>query len=176
MINANVFFASCYAPMDQIPPPSSEPLSDKELKAFIARHLPAWLSASDANDADSIVLHEAAFGTSTHELLLFACAIKYAATKGKHVHVVSGVGKARHQPETALPHPEVSSVYRDSGATKQSAARRAVKRSAGPGTEPYRQPLARLSQCVRVNRRRLDLAPGRSIPLDEEREVSRIFQ
>jgi hypothetical protein len=116
--------------MTQTLPDSSEPLSDDNLKAFIARHLPAWLHASDADDADSIVLHEAAFGRSQHELILFACAIKYAATKGKHVHVVSGAGDMRQKPETALPHPGVTSVYRESGGATGTKSRRASKRRA----------------------------------------------
>jgi hypothetical protein len=79
---------------------------------LIARHLPAWLRACDADDGDSIVLHEASFGTSTHELFLFACAIKYAAAKGKHVHVASG-RRTKHEPETVLPSAVLGSVYRE---------------------------------------------------------------
>ncbi len=98
---------------------SAEPLSEAELRAFIARNLPAWKQACDADDGDSIVLHEASFGTSTHELLLFACAIKYAAAKGKHVHVASGTGRTKHQPETVLPSAALGSVYRESAASKR---------------------------------------------------------
>jgi len=94
---------------------SAEPLSETQLRSFIARHLPAWQLACDAEDGDSIVLHEESFGTSTHELLLFACAIKYAATKGKHVHVVAGSGKARHEPEAVLKAP-LGAVYRENPA------------------------------------------------------------
>jgi len=65
-------------------------LSDSELLWIIEKHLPAWLSACNAADSDGIVLHEAAFGTSPHELFLFACAIKYAAAKGKTVHIAIG--------------------------------------------------------------------------------------
>lgn len=69
---------------------SPDPLSDIELLGIIEKHLPAWLSACHSADSQAIVLHEAAFGTSPHELLLFACAIKYAAAKGKTVHVAVG--------------------------------------------------------------------------------------
>src|SRR5438874_8776111 len=81
---------------------SAEPLSEAELRSFITRHLPAWQQACDTDDGDSVVLHEASFGTSTHELFLFACAIKYAAAKGKHVHVASGTGRTEREPETIL--------------------------------------------------------------------------
>gem|GEM_PF-2038333 len=92
---------------------SAEPLSETQLRSFIARHLPAWQQACDAEDGDSIVLHEASFGTSTHELLLFACAIKYAATKGKHVHVVSGTGITKHELEAVLRPAALGSVFRE---------------------------------------------------------------
>jgi hypothetical protein len=100
---------------------SSEPLSEAELRSFIAQHLPAWQQACDADDGDSIVLHEASFGTSTHELFLFACAIKYAAAKGKHVHVASGSGRTKHAPETVLPSAALGSVYRENTAAKRRA-------------------------------------------------------
>jgi hypothetical protein len=91
---------------------SAEPLSEAELRSLMARYLPAWRQACDADDAESIVLHEASFGTSTHELFLFACAIKYAASKGKHVHVATGPGRIRRQPEKVLPETTLGSVYR----------------------------------------------------------------
>jgi hypothetical protein len=96
---------------------SAEPLSETQLRSFISRHLPAWQQACDAEDGDSIVLHEASFGTSTHELLLFACAIKYAAAKGKHVHVAAGGGRIRHEPEAVLEAP-LRAVYRENSAAK----------------------------------------------------------
>jgi hypothetical protein len=104
------------------------PLSETELRLLIELHLPAWQQACDADDSDSIVLHEASFGTSTHELLLFACAIKYAAAKGKHVHVATGPGKTRHAPETLLPDARLGVVYREENPLK----RRASVRGAGP--------------------------------------------
>lgn len=104
---------------EAFPSDSAEPLSEAELRSFIARHLPAWQQACDADDGDSIVLHEASFGTSTHELLLFACAIKYAAAKGKHVHVASGTGRIKHEPERALPPGALVSVYRENPPRKR---------------------------------------------------------
>jgi hypothetical protein len=101
-----------------LPPDSAEPLSEGHLRSLIAEHLPAWQQACDAPDGDSIVLHEASFGTSTHELFLFACAIKYAAAKGKHVHVASGTGRARHEPEAVLPSAALGSVYRENANDK----------------------------------------------------------
>jgi hypothetical protein len=98
---------------------SAEPLSEAELRSFIARHLPAWKQACDADDGDSIVLHEGSFGTSTHELFLFACAIKYAAAKGKHVHVASGTARTKREPETVLPSAALGSVYRENTASKR---------------------------------------------------------
>jgi hypothetical protein len=92
---------------------SAEPISESELRSVIARHLPAWQKACDADDAESIVLHEAAFGSSARELFLFACAIKYAAAKGKHVHVATGPGRIKRAPETILPEAELGSVYRE---------------------------------------------------------------
>ena len=35
-------------------------------------------------------MHEEAFGTSTGEILLLGCALKYAGISGKTVHVTSG--------------------------------------------------------------------------------------
>ncbi|HEV7573524.1 MAG TPA: hypothetical protein VGQ21_18665 [Thermoanaerobaculia bacterium] len=98
---------------ETLPSNAAEPLSEAELRSLIARHLPAWLRACDTDDGDSIVLHEASFGTSTHELFLFACAIKYALAKGKHVHVASGTGRTKREPEKVLPSAVLGSVYRE---------------------------------------------------------------
>jgi hypothetical protein len=100
---------------------SAEPISEAELRALIARHLPAWQQACDADDAESIVLHEASFGTSTRELFLFACAIKYAAAKGKHVHVATGPGRIRRAPEKVLPEAALGVVYREDSPLKRRA-------------------------------------------------------
>lgn len=113
------------------PPDSAEPLSEAELRSIIGLHLPAWKQACDAEGGSSIVLHEASFGTSTHELFLFACAIKYAAARGKHVHVASGTGRVTHKPETVLPAATLGLVYRESTAGKHNTPthRHSSKRS-----------------------------------------------
>lgn len=113
---------------DLLPSDSAEPLSEAELRSYVARHLPAWRRACD-DAGDSIVLHQASFGTSMHELFLFACAIKYAAAKGKHVHVASGTGRTKHLPETMLPLATLGSVYRENTARKRhKPSRRSPKR------------------------------------------------
>jgi hypothetical protein len=109
---------------DLFTPDSAEPISEAELSSLIARHLPAWQRACEADDAESIVLHEAAFGSSTRELFLFACAIKYATAKGKHVHVATGPGKIRRTPEALLPEATLGSVYREGNPLKRVAVRR----------------------------------------------------
>src|SRR5258708_28637700 len=106
-----------------LPPNSAEPLSEAEIRSLIARHLPAWLRACDADDGEFIVLHEASFGTSTHELFLFACAIKYAAAKGKHVHVATGPGRIRRTPETLLREATLGMVYREAHVSKTALKR-----------------------------------------------------
>jgi hypothetical protein len=77
--------------MPQLPHPNSpDPLTVIELTGIIEAHLPGWQKACGSSEANAIVLHELAFGTSGDELLLLACAIKYAAQRGKNVHVVCG--------------------------------------------------------------------------------------
>jgi hypothetical protein len=117
---------------ETFPAGSSEPLSGSELRSFIARHLPAWVRACDADDGDSIVLHEASFGTSAHELFLFACAIKYAASKGKHVHVASGTGQTKSAPETMLPSAKLGTVYRETASKRAAFTRRPSPKRAKP--------------------------------------------
>jgi len=112
---------------DLFTPDSAERISEAELRALIAHHLPAWQQACDADDAESIVLHEASFGSSTRELFLFACAIKYAAAKGKHVHVATGPGKTRLTPEALLSGATLGSVYREENPLKR---RTPVRRNA----------------------------------------------
>ena len=107
---------------------SIEPLSDTDLRLFIELHLPAWQQACDADDSDLIVLHEASFGTSADELFLFACAIKYAAAKGKHVHVAAGRGRISQAPDTLLSDAELGIVYREQSPLK----RRTPGRVKGP--------------------------------------------
>jgi hypothetical protein len=113
---------------------SAEPISEAELRSLIARHLPAWQQACDADDAESIVLHEASFGSSTRELILFACAIKYAAAKGKHVHVATGPGRIRRTPEILLPEAELGSVYREENPLKRVPVRRSGAKRANTKT------------------------------------------
>jgi len=64
--------------------------SDVALSRIIAKRLPAWKRACAASDANAIVLHESAFGRSHSELLLLACAIKYAALNNKTIHIDCG--------------------------------------------------------------------------------------
>jgi len=118
---------------------SAEPISEAELRSLIARHLPAWQQACDADDAESIVLHEASFGSSTRELFLFACAIKYAAAKGKHVHVATGPGRIRRAPEILLPEAAMGSVYREESSLKRAPVRRGgAKRANTKKRSPHR--------------------------------------
>jgi hypothetical protein len=112
---------------------SAEPISEAELRSLIARYLPAWQQACDADDAESIALHEASFGSSTRELFLFACAIKYAAAKGKHVHVATGPGRTRRAPETLLPEAALGSVYREDSPLKRRVP---VRRGGGKNAKP----------------------------------------
>jgi hypothetical protein len=76
------------------------------------------------------VLHEASFGSSTRELFLFACAIKYAAAKGKHVHVATGSGRIRRAPQTLLPKAALGSVYRENTAKKEHPPERRISKGA----------------------------------------------
>jgi hypothetical protein len=64
--------------------------SDDDFRRIVAKQLPAWKRACSAADASAIVLHESAFGRSQSELLLLACAIKYAALTNKTVHIACG--------------------------------------------------------------------------------------
>jgi hypothetical protein len=69
-----------------------EDLTPAEILSLVRMHLPAWTRACEASDTDGIALHESEFGTSSAELLLFACAIKFAAGNGKNVYVACGKG------------------------------------------------------------------------------------
>jgi hypothetical protein len=109
---------------------SEESISEAELRSLIARHLPAWQQACDADNAESIVLHEASFGSSPRELFLFACAIKYAAAKGKHVHVATGKARIRRAPEKLTPAATLGSVYREESPLKRAPVRRASAKRA----------------------------------------------
>jgi hypothetical protein len=71
-------------------PKSAAALTVIQLTEIVESRLPGWKKACGSPMADAIVLHELAFGTSDDELFLLACAIKYAAHRGKNVHVVCG--------------------------------------------------------------------------------------
>lgn len=96
----------------------TKPLTPEKLRAIIKTHLPAWLKAC-ASDTDAIVVHEAAFDLSGRELFLFACAIKYAAQKGKVVHVTYGGSVGRNLPETLT----AAAVFLERHPTKRRASR-----------------------------------------------------
>ena len=72
-------------------------LTAGEILSLVRAHLPAWTQACEAADTDGIALHEAEFGTSTTELRLFACAIKFATKRGKNVYVICDEGIASPQ-------------------------------------------------------------------------------
>jgi|ERR1043165_5278499 hypothetical protein len=73
--------------------------SDDDLRRIVAKQLPAWKRACAASGATAIVLHESAFGRSNNELLLLACAIKYAALSKKTIHIASGEHAEQTAPE-----------------------------------------------------------------------------
>jgi hypothetical protein len=64
-------------------------LDPHTLRAVVRKHLPAWFRACAA-PGDIIVMHERSFGTSAGELFLLGCALKYAGSSGKTVHVTAG--------------------------------------------------------------------------------------
>jgi hypothetical protein len=78
------------------------------------------MRACEASDTDAIALHEAEFGTTTTELLLFACAIKFAAKQGKNVYVTCG--QASGSPEDVVSSAHFVAVYREQPHTKPRAA------------------------------------------------------
>lgn len=106
---------------------NSHPLSANDLKTIVARHLPAWFRACAAK-ADAIVLHEGSFGTSEGELLLFACAIKYAANVGKTVHVTYGLARVSSSATLHVPKHAVEGVYRDRPSSRGSSRRTKISR------------------------------------------------
>jgi len=87
-----------------------EDLTPAEILSLVRMHLPAWTRACEASDTDGIALHESEFGTSSTELLLFACAIKFAAGKGKNVYVACGTGTG---PRAIVPPPHPLTVVRE---------------------------------------------------------------
>jgi hypothetical protein len=90
--------------------------SPEDLERIVGNKLPGWKRACTESDADAIVLHELAFGMSGSELLLFSCALKYAALKGKNVHVVCGRADGAKAIEGALPEARFAGQYRDTPA------------------------------------------------------------
>jgi hypothetical protein len=102
-----------------------EELTAADILSLVRMHLPAWTRACEASDMDGIALHESEFGTSSTELLLFACAIKFAAGKGKNVHVLCGNSMERQAgtiPSTPLP------VFRETLRQTQTKVARQRKR------------------------------------------------
>jgi hypothetical protein len=96
--------------MSQSTNANTAPLGRAELRKIVKQHLPAWAKACAA-DAGTIVMHEEAFGTSIGELVLLACAVKYAAQAGKSVHVAAGNTSKASQP-TNQPN-TVEAIYRE---------------------------------------------------------------
>jgi len=98
------------------------PLSPKELREIVKKHLPAWFKACH-DDSDAIVLHEAAFGTSGTELFLFACAIKYATQNGKTVHIARGRSTKAEFPEPIAENSFVVKVFREAAPISSRSSR-----------------------------------------------------
>jgi len=107
----------------------TELLSQEDLERIVGKKLPGWKRACLSSEADAIVLHELAFGMSGRELLLFACAIKYAAAKGKNVHVVCGRADGSQAAEGAVPEARFAGQYRDTPPSTSSPRPRSRRRS-----------------------------------------------
>jgi hypothetical protein len=111
------------------PRPSVEHLSAADILALVRDHLPAWIRACEASDADAIALHESEFGTTTAELVLFACAIKFAATYGKNVYVACG-RTGNEEPGEVAEAGRFVAVYREEPpATTQKAVLKPKRKS-----------------------------------------------
>src|SRR5216117_3288605 len=100
------------------PIPNRAHFSDEDLRRIIAKQLPAWKRACAASDASAIVLHESAFGRSHSELLLLACAIKYAALSNKNIHIVCGESGRR---ANSRPRPRIDASVRTYHEHKRTA-------------------------------------------------------
>ncbi len=99
--------------MAQFPPPNPEDSFElDDLRQIVEHYLPAWKQACMTSHTDGIVLHELAFGSSAREMLLFACAIKFAAANGKNVHVACGKSDTPKS-EKGVPLRVVGKVYRE---------------------------------------------------------------
>jgi hypothetical protein len=92
---------------------SGRALSGRQLQSVVRKYLPIWAKAAEKRDGSSIVLHEAAFGTSPRELLLLAAAIKYAAANGKHVHIVYRYEEPTAKPATLETHTRAGAIIRE---------------------------------------------------------------
>ena len=68
---------------------STDSLSDQEITDLVVERIPHWKAACDNPEADSVVLHQLAFGTSPNELFLMSVAIKYAGIARKSVMIAA---------------------------------------------------------------------------------------
>jgi hypothetical protein len=102
-----------------------EHFTPTDIFSLVSTHLPSWLRACDAADADAIALHESEFGSSAAELLLFACAIKTATKKGKNVYVIGGRVGSRDNLLSFNPHVV---VYREKRSPSKKTSRPGLSR------------------------------------------------
>lgn len=107
-------------------PRRSAKFSSAEISKLIESHLPAWRDACDA-DADTILVHEGAFGASPDELMLLACALKYAAYRRKNVHVMWRIDS--NSPHVAGRRVEIDATFRETE-SRRTTKRKAAQRSA----------------------------------------------
>ena len=68
---------------------SANTISDEVVIDLVTKNIPHWKAACDNSDAEIVILHQRAFGSSPDELFLLSVAIKYAGLKKKSVTVVS---------------------------------------------------------------------------------------
>lgn len=110
--------------MAQFPPQNPEDaFATDDFRRIVEKYLPAWKRACTTSDSEGIVLHELAFGSSLRELVLFACAIKFAAANGKNIHVVCG------KADRSLSRKPSGPVYRDVIVNARPRKRKARPRS-----------------------------------------------
>lgn len=65
------------------------PATAEDIVRIVEDHLPTFKAVCANPDADTVILQQGAFGNSDQELLLLACAVKYAGLKGKHLTIVA---------------------------------------------------------------------------------------
>ncbi len=65
----------------------SQPVTEEEIIKLGTENIPRWRAACDNSEADTLVLQQQAFGSSTEELFLIAIAIKYAGIAKKTVMI-----------------------------------------------------------------------------------------